>query len=183
MMEKGKGQNGQRRSVRFAGYDYRLGGAYFVTICAAQRRMVFGRIENAQMRLHPYGRIAVACWEEVNVHFPHVALDEFVVMPNHFHAIVMLQENAPNISTPQTGQFARPVAGSLATIVANFKAAVTRNINRERTKREMAPVVVWQRNYHEHIIRHETELNDTRRYIIENPLHWGKDDLHMEAER
>jgi len=74
--------------------------------------------------------------------------------------------------------FGKPQRGSLGTIIGSFKSAVTGKINGHRAARHLAPVHVWQRNYYERIIRDEKELNDTRRYIIENPFHWDSDENH-----
>lgn len=80
----------QRRSIRMPGYDYREEGGYFVTICTAQRRCVFSRIEEGEVRLHSYGRIVVEEWERTAAIRPEVTLSNYVVMPNHFHGIVLL---------------------------------------------------------------------------------------------
>jgi REP element-mobilizing transposase RayT len=185
-----------RRSVRLKGYDYAQGGAYFVTICAAHKRPVFGRLENGAVRLHPYGRIVIEEWERTAILRPHVVLDEFIVMPDHFHAIIVLDnpcrgmachaqnaapERNPDNDTIQQGgtdqgmarhapTFGQPQARALSTIMGTFKSAVTRRINTLRAERGLSSAVVWQRGFHDHIIRDENELNATRRYIIENPL-------------
>lgn len=75
-----------RRSIRLDGYDYTNDGAYFVTICAHERRCVFGYITNDAMMLNERGRIVETCWLEIPLHFPHVELDAYVIMPNHVGA-------------------------------------------------------------------------------------------------
>ena len=173
-----------RRSTRLAGYDYRESGAYFVTVCAAHKRPVFGHIENGAMRCNPYGSIVIEEWARTETLRANVVLDEFVVMPNHFHAIVIFKHNG---DTNVGAQRAAPLQGatpnnvaaqSLGAVVCAFKSAVTRRINAHRSERGLAPVVVWQRNYYERIIRDETELNQTRRYIFENPQNWDTDAEH-----
>lgn len=158
-----------RRSVRLAGYDYAGAGAYFVTICVHRKRPAFDRIINGEMQLHPYGKIVVKCWEETEAHFSTCFTDEFVVMPNHFHGILFLDgANA----TSQSARFAASQRGSLATIINHFKGAATRRIRALRADE----VRVWQRGFHERIIRDEKELDAIRRYIIENSLNWPTDE-------
>ena len=79
-----------RRSIRLKGYDYTLPGAYFVTLVAWQRACLFGEITGDQMRLSPYGEIVRRAWSDLPRHYPHVILDEFILMPNHVHAIIVL---------------------------------------------------------------------------------------------
>lgn len=207
-----------RRSMRWAGFDYAQNAAYFVTMCVHHRRCAFGRVVEGAARLHSYGEIARDQWLRTGDVRPDVVLDEFVVMPNHFHAILILSrwglarqtldptsnshdsdspmgldspldsdegsrsdETGLARQTPTGAMFAKPVAGSLGTILGAFKSAVTRDINRHREARDLSPVVVWQRNYHDRVIRSERELRDTQRYIIENPKCWPDDELHPDA--
>ena len=158
-----------RRSVRFSGYDYRTGGAYFVTICVHRKRAIFGRMENTNVRLHPYGHIVREEWERVAQLRSNVELDEWIVMPDHFHAIVFLNANFYNDGTPLPSSTPLLIAASLGAVVGQFKAAVTRQINARRAESDLSPVHVWQRSFYDRVIRSEKELEDTRRYIIENP--------------
>ncbi|WP_417914683.1 transposase [Candidatus Electronema sp. JM] len=172
----------RRRSIRLIGYDYTSAGAYFITICASGKECLFGAVENGQMRLNDAGHIAEQCWRDIPLHFPHAALDEFAVMPNHVHGIVVLDHfrigtacRAPT-KMATTEQFGRPVAGSISTVVRSFKSAVTHHRNKlHGTIGEK----IWQRNFYEHIIRNETELNGIREYIQNNPAQWELDDLHV----
>jgi len=81
-----------RRSIRLRDYDYSQAGAYFITICAHNRECLFGEIADGAMRLNAAGEIAMQCWQEIPLHFPHSALDEWVIMPNHLHGIVVLTD-------------------------------------------------------------------------------------------
>jgi REP element-mobilizing transposase RayT len=168
-----------RQSVRHRDFDYRTPGAYFVTVCAARRKQVFGTIENGEMRLHIYGRLIVEEWQRTAKLRHEIELDEFVVMPNHFHAIVYITPalNAtPNAATPtQNPTKIQRRPRSLSSLMAQFKASATRAINTHRAAHGLSPVSVWQRSFHDRIIRDEKELNAIRRYIIENPLHWEHD--------
>jgi putative transposase len=187
-----------RRSIRLAGYDYRAQGAYFVTICAYQKKCVFGRVLEGEMQTNIYGQIVGECWNEISNHFPHVVLDQWIVMPNHFHGILVFSHDAipvgaryisppQNTETPLTGaRYISPLhapSNSLGSVVGKFKAAVTRRINQYRAERGLPAVKVWQRNFYERIIRDEKELSDTQRYIDENPLNWAQDEYSINAMR
>ena len=142
----------KRQRMRFAGYDYSRAGAYFVTVCALDRKCLFGASESDELRSTVIGQIVASCWIEIPKHFPNAALDEFVVTPNHLHGIVLLDVGAGH---------ARP----LPVITGPFKSAVSRQ----------AGFSVWQRSYWDHIIRSEDELNQARRYIPDNPSRWSTD--------
>ena len=184
-----------RRSIRLAGYDYRSAGAYFVSVCAARQQPVFGTLEHGEIRLNPYGQIVATEWKRMAELRAQVVLDEWIVMPNHFHGILFLcrgmacyaQDVMLDVDERVNDEgmashaptFGRPQSGSLAMVIAGFKSAVTRRINLHRAEQGRAPVVVWQRNYHERIIRDERELNQIRRYIIENPQNWAIDENNL----
>nr|WP_235269774.1 transposase [Geoalkalibacter subterraneus] len=164
-----------RRSIRLQGYDYSQAGAYFVTVCTQNRECLFGDIVNGEMRLNEAGNIARQCWDDIPIHFPHVDLDEFVIMPNHIHGIVVITGNvgAKNFSPlPQT---TRPCGTSktIGSIVRGFKIGVTKWM-----RNNTSIYAVWQRNYWEHIVRNEPELNRIREYIHNNTAQWEMDKLH-----
>ncbi|HEX8235003.1 MAG TPA: transposase [Abditibacteriaceae bacterium] len=186
-----------RRSIRLAGYEYSQAGAYFVTICTHQKRPVFGRVVDDGMQRNVYGEMVRDCWLAISDHFPHVVVDEWIVMPNHMHGIVVITDDTqpkspvgagfprpPHESHPESNSAQsragkpRPYEATLGQIVGYFKYQSTKRINQYRAERDLPPVRVWQRNYYERIIRDETELNDTRRYIIENPANWATDENH-----
>ena len=83
----------QRRSIRLAGYDYAGDGAYFVTVCAYQRACLFGTVADGEMYLSPAGVAVWRCWEGLTAHFPQIILDSFVVMPNHLHGIIIIDNS------------------------------------------------------------------------------------------
>ena len=124
----------RRRSIRLRDYDYSQQGAYFVTVCAWNRECLFGEIKNGQMGLNEYGEMVMKCWKAIPDHFPHVATDEFIIMPNHIHGIVFIVGARHAVPLQTIGkQFAKPVSGSLSTIIRSFKSAVTKSINTIRT--------------------------------------------------
>jgi len=164
-----------RRSIRLKGYDYSQAGAYFVTICTQDKECLFGDIVDGEIRLNDAGRMVRDIWHKITEHFPHADIDEFVVMPNHFHGIGVINSDGKGMAchAPTQRQFAKPIAGSLSAIVGSFKSAVTRQINQIRNT---PGYPVWQRNYYEHVIRDEEEINRIREYIIGNPAKWSDDE-------
>ena len=164
----------RRRQVRLNGYDYSNGGAYFVTICTHEKRNVFSRVLDGTLQLHPYGRIADECWQQIPEHYPHVALDEWIIMPNHLHGILILTTDSNNIAP---ASFGKTQIGTVSAIINNFKGAVTRAINTSRVEQNLSAVIVWQSRFYDRIIRNEKELNATRNYIIENPSRWQNKNL------
>lgn len=185
-----------RRSVRLRGYDYSQAGAYFVTICTPDRDCLFGDVADGVMRLNDAGRVVERCWHEIPIHFPHVELDEFVIMPNHVHGvIVIVGAGSPRPNNASYAGFPRPYVASgaeiktgagtktgavtaplrratLGQMVAYFKYQSTKHIN---IMRGTPGIPIWQRNYYEHIIRDDESLNRIREYIINNPMQWALD--------
>ena len=149
-----------RRSIRLQGFDYSQAGAYFITICT-HNRALFLQAERVQ-------EVVRSAWHDLPVRFPSVVLDEFVIMPNHVHGIIMLMGAASGAPTDR----AASGAPTLGRVVRAFKSvsAITAN---EALGRSGQPF--WQRNYYEHVIRDEEELNVVRRYVRENPLRWSDD--------
>ena len=161
-----------RHSIRLKGYDYSQAGAYFVTIVTQNRACLFGAVVDGEMRLNETGQIVRRCWLDIPAHFPHAELDEFVVMPNHVHGIIVIVDGRGTACRAPTEQFGRPVTGSIPTVIRSFKSAVTKRINEQRGT---PGAHVWQRNYYEHIIRNEESLDRIRQYIANNPLRWAFD--------
>ncbi len=166
-----------RRSIRLKGYDYSQPGAYFITICTKNRKFLFGNVINGKMILNDAGQIAQKCWLEIPNHYPNVILDEFIIMPNHIHGIIIINVGANNNSPPhinnnppQQPSLFRSPSGTIGSIIRGFKIGVTKWFRQNTDIYD-----VWQRNYYEHIIRNEQELNKIREYIINNPLKWELD--------
>jgi len=186
-------QKHQRRSIRLPGYDYSWTGAYFVTICTHERECLLGQVEDGTMVLSDYGRIVEQCWRALPHHFPGVELDTFVVMPNHVHGIITITAlcrgealaghfgdlvgyclaNASPLQSPQSSRPHGTKPYSLGAMIQNFKSVSARRINQVR---QTPGVPVWQRNYYEHIVRHEDDLNSIRQYVLGNPTLWDKDE-------
>jgi putative transposase len=166
----------QRRSTRLKGFGYASNSGYVVTICAYNRRAVFGWVSDGTMHLSRLGGIVEAEWRRTALIRPDVILDEFMVMPNHLHGIVILNlvEARTSIRVEDDGLPPAPVR-TLGAIVRGFKSAVT-----ARTRRCQPPVdePIWQRNFHDHIIRNYGELEKYREYIHNNAKQWELDRYH-----
>ena len=164
-----------RRSIRLAVYDYSAEGGYYITIVTQGRVSLFGDVIDGDVRLNEYGKIV---WEEwfksTDIrHEIELNMDEFVVMPNHIHGIVIINDDhgrgdRPVAPTKPIG----PPPKSIGAFVAGYKSAVTKRIN---ILRNTPGVAVWQRNYYEHIINSDGDYNNIVNYISSNPANWEAD--------
>jgi REP element-mobilizing transposase RayT len=179
-----------RRSIRLRNYDYSQPGAYFVTICTYQKQPWFGEIKNGQMYLNQLGKIVADEWLKTCKIRPNFQLDEWVIMPNHFHGIVIINDYSGDNQSLGNGQSAsrfrrtqfdqltdhdappQQKPNSLSSCIAGFKSAVTKRIN---LLRQNTDTPIWQRNYYESILRDEKYLAVVREYIINNPKNWPND--------
>ena len=159
-----------RRSIRLQGYDYSQAGAYFVTIVTWQREMLFGKIVNGEMKLNEFGEIVSQKWQWLETQYEYMELGAWVVMPNHFHGILVIHDDGRGGSRPAPTPTKRKSLGGL---IGAFKTVSTKQINLLRNTEGQ---VVWQRNYYEHIIRNESEMDRITRYIESNPARWADDD-------
>ncbi|GAA4999878.1 transposase [Acinetobacter puyangensis] len=171
-----------RRSIRLKGYDYSQAGYYFITICCADRACLFGNIIDDSMYLNDFGIIAHDEWLKTVELRKNVLLDDFVIMPNHMHAIIILTEtdlseeyNGSSIS--ELGVCNTPLrspSNNLGSIIRGYKSAVTKQIKQQNFHGQ-----VWQRNYHEHIIRNEQSYQKISQYIANNPTTWNEDCFYI----
>jgi REP element-mobilizing transposase RayT len=148
-----------RRSLRRDDFNYAAAGAYFVTICAFEKRCIFGSAQDGAICPSPLGAKVHQAWLDLPLSFKNVQLDEFVLMPNHLHGILMLSDGGGPGPT-------------LGVVIAVLKSRVTRQIKAESEALNRSKVKVWQRNYYESIVRDEEHLLAARRYITENPQRW-----------
>ena len=168
------------KSTRLKHYDYSSNGAYFVTVCTKDRECILGDIVNEKMKLSKIGEIiSYECIKTEQIR-QNVVLDEWIIMPNHFHGIVIIDNDRVdcNVETPRRGVSTTPKRNphhhpqwkpnSLGSIICQFKSITTKRI-RSIGYHNFA----WQPRFYEHIIRNEKELNRIREYIIINPLQWG----------
>jgi len=124
------------------------------------------------MALNDAGRMVEKCWNNIPSHFPHIELDMFVVMPNHVHGILVMDDSvgAKNFSPVQPGQRPCGTSKTIGSVIRGFKIGVTKWMHAHTNVRD-----VWQRNYYEHVIRNEDELDHIWEYIIHNPKKWEFD--------
>lgn len=186
-------------STRLSGYDYSQPGAYFITIVTYNRQCSFGNIIDGEMMLNEFGVLVQNEWLKTGIIRPNINIDTFVVMPNHLHGIIIITDNDCNCGncrdtlqrastimlqrastitdtgmiTKTNEQFGKPTKNSIPTIVRLFKSTTTKQINQLRQTPKQP---LWQRNFYEHIIRNEVELNRIRQYIIDNPKKWKTDE-------
>ena len=182
-----------RRSIRLKGYDYSQAGAYFVTIVTQDRACLFGEVVGGEMQLNDAGRIVLAEWDTLPGRFPTVELDAFIVMPNHVHGIIAISTDdmtsnagvnvgaglvpALRATIRATIRATTRVAPTVGDIVGAFKSLTT-VLYTHGVKQSGWPSFrgrLWQRNYHEHIIRNDESLNRIRQYILDNPACWASD--------
>jgi putative transposase len=182
-----------RLSIRLEGYDYSQAGAYFVTMVTWQRESLFGKVVNEEMILNKVGKVVEWEWLELPKRLSYVELGAHMVMPNHFHGILFIRETVGATRQGQTMSLSGkepsqtftpkgmdgsplphgPKPASLGAIIAQFKSRVTKRIWKFP---EFKNTPIWQRNYYEHIIRDEKDMQNKTDYIEANPLLWGEDD-------
>ena len=194
-----------RRSIRLKGYDYSREGLYFITLCCQNRKHFFGAINNGSMILSKAGEIVKEEWKKTPTIRQNTALHEYIIMPNHFHAIIEILFS--KIQNGNSGKFQSP-SQTIGAIIRGFKGASTKRIKAyyfsgkntlsdstgesqfanpapstgelQFAPTEFAPTdKIWQRNYYEHIIRNEKELFGIRNYIQFNPLNWEFDEDNL----
>ncbi len=173
-------------TTRLMGWDYAAVGWYFVTICTRNREYFFGEVEGKDVRLSAAGDMAAQCWREIPIHFPHAAIDEFIVMPNHVHGIVVIERtvDVSNVETRHTcpdpqvlgvaslqkNKFGPLKRGSVSKIIQAYKAVVTKWCHANQY-----PYFDWQPRFYDHIVRDDKGLAEIREYIVNNPAQWDLD--------
>jgi len=193
----------RRRSLRLKGYDYGVAGAYFVTICTQDRACLFGDVAAGAMRLNDAGQMVATLWDGIAARFSGVEIDQFVVMPNHLHGILVLPDGdetgaaakratteraTTRVAPTNDDPVGAPLVGArarLGDVVGAFKSRATTGYI-GGVKANGWPAFrgrLWQRNYYEHIIRDEDALNRVRRYIDDNPAAWEFDDENPQKAR
>ncbi len=165
-----------RHSIRLRNYDYASAGAYYVTICSFRRECLLGDVVDGNMVLNSYGHLAAAVWLWLEDRYPYVRLDAWVLMPNHMHGVLVILADAEQDGR-RGGSRTAPThqRKSLGRLVGAFKTVSTKHIN---ILRDTPGMPVWQRNYHERVIRNGAELQRIRAYIGMNPARWPEDDNH-----
>ena len=176
----------RRKSIRLKGYDYSQAGMYFITLCVQDRLCLFGEVGNGEMILNDAGRVANACWLNIPEHFPSTVLHEHIVMPNHVHGIIEFvgaNHHSPENRSPEpraNNDLCEPRANNhsplrspsktIGSVVRGYKIGVVKWF---RLNGNLGNI--WQRNYHEHIIRNEQSYYRISEYILNNPKNWDND--------
>jgi REP element-mobilizing transposase RayT len=211
-MKKNHSPLHRRRTIRLKSYDYTREGAYFITICTQEKDLLFGNVPDGVMRLNNAGEMISTVWLDLPRRFSSIILDEYIIMPNHIHGIIILKpsqrpgescirpesfhENNPNQGDHKDRPYGKhygkqygkydgesgvmpsgTMSGSLGRIIQAFKSISTHEYILGIRQRNWKPFIgrLWQRNYYEHVIRDENNLNRVQKYIINNPLRWLSD--------
>ena len=165
----------QRRSLRLQGYDYAKAGAYFVTVVTEGRLCLFGEVAGGEVRLNEAGRLVADTWRWLETRYPFVVLDEYVVMPNHFHGLLALTEEGEGAGDSRIAPTGEAGAGrkDLGGLIGAFKTVAAKRVN---VARGAPGRRLWQRNFYERVVRSEEDMDRIRAYIRDNPLGWELDD-------
>lgn len=186
-----------RRSIRLRGHDYAMDGAYFVTICVQGRACLFGEVVGEKMLLNEAGTMIETAWRELPLRFPRIGVDSAIVMPNHFHGIVLVGAPLVGALCDRATEIPRCTAGcmgrmermgryrattrvaptSLGEVMGAFKSITTNTYIRGVRGSGWCSFDrrLWQRNYYEHVIRDQVSFDRIRRYIAGNPAGWRTD--------
>jgi putative transposase len=185
---KGTSKKIHRKSIRLSEYDYSFPNWYYITVCTYERRNLLGEIKNGETILNKIGQVVEKEWIRTKEIRKYVELDYYVIMPNHLHGIIIIEQSIENGRgelnspakdesgriqyAPKKNKFISPSL-TLGAIVRGFKSSVTKKIKELSGHSESK---IWQRNYYEHIIRNELDLQNIRQYITLNPFKWEIDE-------
>jgi len=169
-----------RKQIRLKRWDYSDSGWYFITICTQGRKKIFGDIRDNRIIFNSHGNIISNVWLNIQNKFNNVEIDEFQIIPNHIHGIIVIRNTKPFVGakfiSPETYgnlkgdlKIAPTTKTSLSMIIKWFKSISTINI------RKTINVFQWQKSFYDHIIRNEFDLNRIRQYIRDNPINWETD--------
>lgn len=147
-----------RKHNRLIGYDYSSQGAYFITVCSKNRELIFGDVVGADIirpgyvDLNENGKLVETAINAIPQHYPNIVIDKYIIMPNHIHMIIVINEKEAN--------------KKISTVIGQMKRWVSKEIGES----------VWQKTYHDHIIRDEEDYLTKWKYIDDNPSKWNEDD-------
>ncbi len=183
-----------RKSIRLKEYDYSFPGWYYVTICTYNRTNLFGRAIHGKIVLNNLGTKVEEEWLKTKQIRANVDLDYYVIMPNHLHGLIIIEQSVENVTIKGRGELNSPTnnnpghiqyaptnyklksqSQTLGAIVRGFKSSVTKNLRELSGDAELR---IWQRNYYEHVVRNELDLHNIRQYIQNNPLKWELDEYY-----
>ena len=162
----------KRKPPRLKNFDYSRCGAYFITICTHNRQKLLSQIVGGDVldapknvELSPYGKIVDKYINQLNDFYAHLSVDQYVIMPNHIHILLIVLENGSSGTSTPTRQHSS---------VSSFVSTLKRFCNKELGKN------IWQRHFYDHIIRNRKDYKEHIKYIYENPSNWFYDELYTE---
>jgi len=164
--------------IRLEGYDYSQENHYYITTCTENKGDWFGEIKNNEIILNLYGQICLKHLQNLPNHYKHIEIDTFVIMPNHLHAIIVINQTDKLLDN-RNGQalgLSLHKNKTLSKILCDFKSFTSREIN--KTIKE-GNKFRWQRSFYDHIIRNDRSLHRIRKYIIDNPANWDTDENNI----
>ena len=180
----------KRKSLRLANYDYSQVGLYYITICVNQQLCLFGDVVDKKLQINDAGKMIARSFIEITKYYKGFDIDTYIVMPNHFHGIIVINDEKFG-ALPRGHPFLKQWNYdqntlilnnlSLGDVVGRFKSLTTHRYIKGVKDHQWIPFYekLWQRNYHDHIIRNKKTLFAARRYIIDNPIHWEKKESNM----
>ena len=177
-----------RKPTRLRSFDYNNIGAYFITICTQNKQQILSRIVGGDVldapqnvKLLPYGKIAEKYLNQMNDFYSNIEIDQYVIMPNHIHIMLFVLDDGTVTNKTACGFVERIACNSLTSpptrqhsAVSQFVSTFKRFCNKEYGKN------IWQRQFHDHIIRNRKDYEEHLKYIYENPLRWCYDELYSE---
>jgi len=146
-----------RKNPRMKRIDYASVNYYFVTICTQDKKCIFGKSGQPNV----FGQVAEQGLCNINSHFPGTRIDKYVIMPNHVHAIVVIEQQGTNLSV----------------LIGQYKSFVSREIHKIRPD-----LKVWQPSFHDHVIRNQKAYEQIWMYIDANPANWGEDCFYTDKD-
>jgi len=165
-------------------YDYSQRGMYFVTICTQDRRCLFGEVVDGNMKLNEIGNIVKNEWVKLPKRFLNTEMGSFIIMPNHVHGIIIV--GAPLAGARVNDNYggknratARVAPTHIGNIIGAYKSSVYNSCLHIYKNNDSFLGKIWQRNYYEHIVRDEGDLNRIQEYIQNNPINWEQDELFV----
>ena len=174
-----------RKSIRLPEYDYSAEGFYFITICTQEKRCVFGKIVDKEMKLNEAGEMIKRWYNKIPEKFHDIQYLEYIITPNHFHCILRNVGAdpcvCPNASTNPNDILGEHMGSPLQRIIQWFKTMTTNEYIKHVKNNNWPPFNkrFWQRNYYEHIIRNQRSYEMIADYILNNPCVWEKDMFYI----
>jgi len=166
----------KRKNTRLRDYDYSQNGAYYVTVCTKDRWNLLGKMVGNEMVVGKYGEFVSQTWFDLENHNAGIILDKMIIMPNHFHGIIQIVGNG---SKPFYEQ--EPGSHGIPEIIRQLKTFSSKRINEYRRRNGLEPFPtggLWQKSYHDHIIRNQDDYLRIWQYIDENPAKWAEDEYY-----